>query len=263
VSDTLSVTRDGTIAHVRLRRPEVRNALNAELISALHRAFAELAVEPPGALRAVVLAGEGKAFCAGADVEWQRAAISLSPEDNEADAARLQAMLLAIDECPVPVIARVQGASLGGGMGLCAVADIVLATADALFGFTETKLGIIPAVISPFVLARIGEGHARALFPVGERFGAERALRIGLVHEVLSDEASLDLRVVAVLAELLSAGPTAARGAKAVIRDQRGMTPAEARAMAVERAAPQRVSAEGQEGLTAFLEKRPPSWRSS
>jgi methylglutaconyl-CoA hydratase len=172
-------------------------------------------------------------------------------------------MLLAIDECPVPVIARVQGASLGGGMGLCAVADIVLATADALFAFTETKLGIMPAVISPFVVARIGEGHARALFPPGERFGAERALRIGLVHEVLPDEASLDLRVVAILAELLSAGPTATRGAKAVIRDLRGMTPAEARAMAVERAARQRVSAEGQEGLTAFLEKRPPSWRSS
>jgi methylglutaconyl-CoA hydratase len=263
VSDTLSVTRDGTIAHVTLRRPEVRNAFNAELISTVHRAFAELAVEPPDALRAVVLAGEGKAFCAGADVEWQRAAISLSLEDNEADAARLQAMLLAIDECPVPVIARVQGASLGGGMGLCAVADIVLATADALFAFTETKLGIMPAVISPFVVARIGEGQARALFPPGERFGAERALRIGLVHEVLPDEASLDLRVVAILAELLSAGPTATRGAKAVIRDLRGMTPAEARAMAVERAARQRVSAEGQEGLTAFLEKRPPSWRSS
>ena len=263
MSDTLSVTRDGTTARVTLRRPKVRNAFNAELIAALHRAFSELAVEPPGALRAVVLAGEGKTFSAGADVEWQRAAISLSLEENEADAARLQAMLLAIDECPVPVIARVHGAALGGGMGLCAVADVVLATADTLFGFTETKLGIMPAVISPFVLARIGEGHARALFPAGERFDAGRALRIGLVHEVLPDEAALDLRVAAILAELLAAGPTAARGAKAVIRDQRGMTPAEARAMAVQRAARQRVSAEGQEGLTAFLEKRPPPWRSS
>ncbi|MDP9250778.1 MAG: enoyl-CoA hydratase-related protein [Chloroflexota bacterium] len=262
MSDTLAVTRDGTIARVTLRRPEVRNAFNAELISALHRAFSELAVEPPDALRAVVLAGVGKTFSAGADVEWQRAAISLSLEENEADAARLQAMLLAIDECPVPVIARVHGASLGGGMGLCAVADIVLATADTLFGFTETKLGIMPAVISPFVLARIGEGHARALFPAGERFEAQRALRVGLVHEVLPDEAALDLRLAAILAELLAAGPSAARGAKALIRDQRGMTSAEARALAVQRAARQRVSAEGQEGLTAFLEKRPPSWRS-
>jgi methylglutaconyl-CoA hydratase len=260
VSDTLSVIRDGTIARVTLTRPEVRNAFNAELIAALHRAFAELAAEPPDALRAVVLAGEGKAFCSGADVAWQRAAISLSLEENEADAARLQAMLLAIDECPVPVIARVHGASLGGGMGLCAVADIVLATADTLFGFTETKLGIMPAVISPFVLARIGEGHARALFPPGERFDAGRALRIGLVHEVLPDEATLDFRLTAILAELLAAGPTAARSAKAVIRDQRGIGPPEARVLAVQRAARQRVSAEGQEGLTAFLEKRPPSW---
>jgi methylglutaconyl-CoA hydratase len=263
VSDSLSVVRDGPIARVTLTRPEVRNAFNAELIEALHRVFAELSGEPSDALRAVVLAGAGKAFCAGADVEWQRAAISLSAEENEADAARLQAMLLAVDECPVPVIARVHGASLGGGMGLCAVADVVLSTADTVFGFTETKLGIMPAVISPFVLARIGEGHARALFLAGERFGAERALGIGLVHEVLADEGSLDRRVDGLLGEILSAGPTAARGAKAVIRDQRGLTPGEARALAVERAARQRVSPEGQEGLTAFLDKRPPSWRSS
>jgi methylglutaconyl-CoA hydratase len=263
VSDTLSVERDGPIARVTLNRPAVRNAFNAELIEALHRSFSELSVESPDALRGIVLAGAGKAFCAGADVEWQRAAISLSAEENEADAARLQAMLMAVDECAVPVIARVHGASLGGGMGLCAVADVVLSTVDAVFGFTETKLGIMPAVISPFVLARIGEGSARALFPAGERFDAERALAIGLVHEVLPDEAALDQRVDALLDELLSAGPTAARGAKAVILEQRGRTSAEARALAVQRAARQRVSPEGQEGLSAFLDKRPPSWRSS
>jgi len=263
VSEVLSVSRDGPVARVTLTRPEVRNAFNAALIEALQRAFAELAVEAPDALRAVVLAGAGKAFCAGADVEWQRAAIGLSAEENEADAARLQAMLLAIDGCPAPVIARVHGASLGGGMGLCAVADVVLSTADAVFGFTETKLGIMPAVISPFVLARVGEGQARALFSAGERFDAERALRIGLVHEVLPDQEALDARVDALLGELLSAGPTAARGAKAVILDQRGLTPRDARALGVQRAARQRVSAEGQEGLSAFLDKRPPSWRSS
>jgi methylglutaconyl-CoA hydratase len=261
VSQVLRVSHDGAVARVILARPEVHNAFNAELIAALHDAFVALASEPPEALRAVVLAGDGPSFCAGADVAWQRAALELSMADNEVDAGRLQAMLIAIDECPAPVVARVQGAALGGGMGLCAVADIVLAAAGTRFGFTETKLGIMPAVISPFVLAKIGESHARALFSTGERFDAERARQIGLVHEVLPDGAALDARVEAVVVELLSAGPTAARGAKAVIRDQRGMSRAEALALAVQRAARQRVSAEGQEGLTAFLDKRSPSWR--
>jgi len=261
MSDVLSVSRDGAVARVTLARPEVHNAFNAKLIDALHDAFMGLASEPPEVLRAVVLAGEGASFCAGADIAWQRAAMALSMAENEADAARLQAMLTAIDECPVPVVARVHGVALGGGMGLCAVADIVLAAAGTSFGFTETKLGIMPAVISPFVLAKIGETHARALFPTGERFDAERAREIGLVHEVLPDVAALDARVEAVVGELLSAGPTAARGAKAAIRDQRGLPRADALALAVERAARQRVSPEGQEGLTAFLDKRAATWR--
>ena len=165
----------------------------------------------PDALRGVVLAGTGSVFCAGADVDWMRSAAGMSVEDNERDAAALHAMLAAVDRCPAPVIARVQGAALGGGMGLCAAADVVVATADTTFGFTETKLGIIPAVISPFVLAKIGESHARALFATGQRFDAERALRIGLVHEVVVDEAALDVRVEELLGELRSAGPTAAR----------------------------------------------------
>jgi methylglutaconyl-CoA hydratase len=211
-------------------------------------------------LRAVVLQGDGKAFSAGADIAWQRAAMGLSLEKNRADAGRLQAMLTAIDECPVPVVARVHGAALGGGMGLCCVADVVLATADTRFGFTEAKLGILPAIISPFVLARIGEGHARALFMTAERFDAERALRIGLVHEVLPDETALDARLDAVLAELISSGPTAVRQAKALIRESRSEPAAEFAARALEVAARQRVSAEGQEGLTAFLDKRRPTW---
>ena len=169
-------------------------------------------------------------------------------------------MYLAIDTCPVPVIARVQGAALGGGMGLCAVADVVLATADATFGFTETKLGIVPAVISPFVLARIGESAARALFPTGERFDAERARQIGLVQEVLPDEAALDARLGVLLGELRSAGPTALRAAKALIRDQRGLSAGAARELTVRAIARQRTSDEGQAGLAAFLEKRPPPW---
>jgi methylglutaconyl-CoA hydratase len=261
VSGAVIVSRDGAVARVTLSRPDVRNAFNAELIADLHDAFTTLAGEPPKALRAVVLAGEGAAFCAGADVAWMRASAALSVEDNEADARRMAELLETIDTCPVPVVARVHGAALGGGMGLCAVADIALAAADTVFGFTETKLGILPAVISPFVIARIGEGQARALFPTGERFDAERAMRIGLVHEVLADESALDDRVAGVVGELLSAGPTAARAAKAIINDQRGLSSAEKQALTVEAIARQRVSPEGQEGLTAYLDKRPAAWR--
>jgi methylglutaconyl-CoA hydratase len=152
MSDLLRLERDGTHARVVLTRPEVRNAFNAALIEELRTTFEELAAEPPQQLRSVVLAGEGRSFCAGADVEWMRAAIGLPVDRNERDAAAMQAMFTAIDACPVPVIARVHGAALGGGMGLCADSDVVVATADAIFGFTETRLGIIPAVISTFVL---------------------------------------------------------------------------------------------------------------
>jgi methylglutaconyl-CoA hydratase len=261
VNEVLKVERDGVVARVTLNRPELRNAFNAELIAALRSAFDALASEPPAALRAVVLAGEGKAFCAGADIEWQRASIGLSMDENEADAGRLQEMLAAVDECPVPVIAAVHGAALGGGMALCCVADITLATADTTFGFTEVKLGLMPAVISPFVLPRIGEGPARALFLTGERFGSARALGIGLVSEVVPDRPALDARVEALLGEIRAAGPEAARNAKAVIRDQRGLSRSETLELTVQGAARQRVSAEGQEGLGAFLDKRPPSWR--
>ena len=154
--------------------------------------FAGLAREAPTQLRAVVLAGDGPTFCAGADIDWMRAAMLLDVEANEQDAMAMADMLEAIDTCPVPVIARVQGGALGGGTGLCAVADLVIAEAGAKFGFTETRLGILPAVISPFVVARIGETHARALFPGGRRFDAIRAQRIGLVHEVVEGLEALD-----------------------------------------------------------------------
>jgi methylglutaconyl-CoA hydratase len=261
MSDMLSIVRAGTIARVTLNRPEVRNAFSAELIAELQATFAAFADEPPERLRAVVLAGAGRSFCAGADIEWMRAALRMSVADNEADADRLAEMLATIDACPVPVIVRVQGAALGGGMGLCAVADMVVASSDAVFGFTETKLGILPAVIAPFVLAKIGESAARRLFTTGERFDAARALAIGLVHEVVDDEAALDERVRALLTEILTAGPNAARAAKAIIRDLRGRSSADGRRLSVERIARLRTAPEGQEGLTAFLEKRPPSWR--
>lgn len=256
----LRVDRDGPFARVTLARPEVRNAFNAALIEDLRTTFEALADETPDALRGVVLAGDGRTFCAGADVEWMRGAIGLSVEENERDAAAMQAMFAAVDACPVPVIARVQGAALGGGMGLLAVSDVVVATADATFGFTETKLGIIPAVISTFVLPKIGESQARALFATGQRFDAARAQRIGLVHEVVADESALDGGVDRLLDELRVAGPTASRAAKALVRTIRE-TGSAAGELTPGLIARQRTSAEGQEGLTAFLEKRPPAWR--
>jgi len=261
VSAHLRVERDGPFARVTLARPEVRNAFNAALIEELRVTFEALGAEPPEALRGVVLAGDGRIFCAGADVEWMRGAIGLSVEQNERDAAAMQAMFAAIDACPVPVIARVQGAALGGGMGLLAVSDIVVATADAAFGFTETQLGIIPAVISTFVLPKIGESHARALFATGQRFDADRARSIGLVHEVVADVGALDPAVEALLEELRAAGPTAIRAAKALVGAVHEHGPDAARKLTPALIARQRTSAEGQEGLTAFLEKRPPAWK--
>jgi len=259
----MQVTRDGPFVRVRLERPEVRNAFDAQLITSLRATFEAFAEEPPEALRGVILSGEGSVFCAGADVEWMRASVGLPVEANERDAASMQAMFAVIDACPVPVIARVHGAALGGGMGLCAVADIVVATAGTTFGFTETKLGIIPAVISTFVLPKIGESHARALFISGRRFDAAHAMAIGLVHEVVDDEPSLDARVEALLDELRSAGPTAARSAKSLVRELRTLDVDEARRHTVHRIARQRASPEGKEGLTAFLEKRIPTWQTT
>lgn len=256
----LHVTREGGIARVTLARPEVRNAFNAALIETLRETFDGFASDEPETLRAVILAGEGTFFSAGADVEWMRAAIGLSLEDNQRDAAAMHGMFTAIDACPVPVIARVQGGAIGGGMGLCAVSDIVVASDGAAFGFTETKLGLIPAVISTFVVRKIGETHARALFLTGERFSAEHARFIGLVHQVVEDEASLDARISIIARELRSAGPRAARAAKRLIREVRGLGPAEAGALSVVRIAEQRTSPEGQEGLAAFTEERPPAW---
>ena len=261
MSATLRLERHGPFARVTLARPEVRNAFNAVLIEDLRGVFETLSGEPPDSLRGVVLAGDGPVFSAGADVEWMRAAMRLDVEENERDASAMQAMFMAIDACPVPVIARVQGAALGGGMGLCAVSDIVVATADAMFGFTETRLGIVPAVISTFVLPKVGESQARALFATGQRFDADRALRIGLVHEVVADEAALDAAVEALLDELRAAGPTAARVAKAIVRSIHELGPDGTRDRMPGLIARQRTSPEGQEGLTAFLEKRSPAWK--
>jgi methylglutaconyl-CoA hydratase len=242
----LRIERDGQILRITLARPERRNAFDAALIAELHDAFADV-----GDARVVVLAGDGPSFCAGADVDWQRASIDLTFDQNVADALRLYRMLATVDACPAPVVARVQGYALGGGSGLVACADIAVTEPDAVFGFTEVRLGIIPAVISPFVLAKIG-AQARRYFLTGERFDAEAALRIGLVHERADD---LDGAVERVVSELLLAGPDATRAAKRLVREQPTTGEELARI-----AAELRAGEEGQEGLRGFLEKRLPSW---
>ena len=245
---SLRVERDGAVLRVTLAKPERRTAFDAELIRELRDAFSDA-----GDARAVVLAGEGPSFCAGADVEWQRSAIDLSFDENVEDALRLYRMLAAVDSCPPPVVARIQGHALGGGSGLAACADVVVAAPDASFGFTEVRLGIIPAVISPFVFAKIGAGAARRLFLTGERFDAETALRIGLVH-VVTDR--LDEEVERVVGEILMSGPEATRAAKRLAREQPAGGDELARI-----AAGLRTGQEGQEGLRAFLERRDPEWK--
>jgi len=244
----LRIERDGPILRVTLARPERRNAFDAELIAELTEAFSSIGDE----VRAVVLAGDGPSFCAGADVEWQRASIDLTLDENVEDALRLYRMLAAVDACPAPLVARVQGYALGGGSGLVACADVVVSAPDATFGFSEVRLGIIPAVISPFVFARIGAGAARSLFVTGERFDAETALRIGLVDEVADD---FDAAVESQVAAILKSGPEATRAAKRLTREQ----PSDPRELA-RIAAGLRAGGEGQEGLRAFLEKRRPGW---
>jgi methylglutaconyl-CoA hydratase len=244
---SLRLERDGAVLRVTLARPERRNAFDAALIAELTSAFADV-----GDARAVVLAGDGPSFSAGADIDWMRASVELTYEENVADALGLRAMLEAIDRCPAFVVAAVQGHALGGGCGLLACCDAVVAAPGTVFAFSEAKLGIVPAVISPFALAKIGPSWARRLFPTGERFGADVALRIGLVHEVTDDPAAAVERIVG---EALSAGPAAAREAKRLARAPLG---AEETAQSIATA---RASDEGQEGLRAFLEKRPPGWR--
>lgn len=242
---------------VTCARPDVRNALNAQMIADLTAAFSALSSDV--SVRAVVLQGDGASFSGGADINYMRASLDLGEKENEADSLRLSDMFASIDRCASPVIARVHGAALGGGSGIIAACDIVIAADDAVFGFTEARLGIVPAVISPFVLRKIGQSQARALFTTGERFDAARALRIGLVHEVVP-VADLDAAVGRVIESILACGPQASRVAKTIVRTVSMMSPEEARAWTAQTNAKRRASDEGQEGLRAFLEKRKPDW---
>ncbi|HEY8314863.1 MAG TPA: enoyl-CoA hydratase-related protein [Candidatus Baltobacteraceae bacterium] len=253
----LSIRNEDGIARVALARPDVRNAFNAQLIAELQDAFNRFSAD--AATRAVVLSGEGKTFCGGADINWMRASLDLSRHENVADARAMSDMFRAIDRCGKPVIGAIHGAALGGGAGLAAVCDIVVASDETIFGFTEVKLGIIPAVISPFVLAKIGVSHARALFLTGERFDARRAQAIGLVHEV-TPLGALDAAVDRILAEIRSAGPGAVAAAKRLIETIRESDYAASRDITADAIAAQRTTPEGQEGLRAFLERRKTEW---
>ncbi len=253
----LSTHREGPIEHLALNRPDVRNAFNAEMIDELTSWAERLA--RPGDVRVVVLSGAGKTFSAGADVTWMSKTIHYTEAENLNDAMRTSRMFAAIDALPVPVIGRVHGAALGGGAGLAAVCDIVVAEESALFGFTEVKLGILPAVISPFVIAKIGRSAARELFLTGARFSAARAREVGLVHAVVPP-AALDDTLAYYVREFMSCGPEAIAAAKALIARVADLPLEEAMPITADALAKRRVSAEGQQGLRAFLEKRNASW---
>ncbi|MGI8827056.1 MAG: enoyl-CoA hydratase-related protein [Chloroflexota bacterium] len=258
--DTIEVNELPGVVTVSLNRPSVRNAFNARMIGELTHIFVCLAQRED--IRAVVLEGNGPSFSAGADVQWMGATVNSAEEENIADAQRMATMFEVIDQLPQPVVGKVHGAALGGGMGLVAVCDLVVAAEGTLFGFTEARLGIIPAVISPFVIRKTGESWARALFTSAERFETNLAKDIGLVHWVC-DVGDLNQVVAARLETLLSGGPIAVRAAKALVRDLRGLTAEEVRDLTPRRIAVLRSSPEGQEGLRAFLEKRQAAWRAN
>lgn len=253
----LIAQRDGSVERLTLNRPDVRNAFNEEMIAEISDWAATTARDP--GVRVVVLAGAGASFCAGADLAWMAKTVDYTEAENVDDAMRASQMFGSLDELPMPVVGRIHGAALGGGAGLAAVCDVVIAEADAMFGFTEVKLGIIPAVISPFVLAKVGRSAARELFLTGRRFSARHALDIGLVHDVVPRE-DLDTAVDRLVREILSAGPEAVSAAKQLIADVWNESAGSARERTARALARRRISAEGQEGLRAFLQKRKPGW---
>ena len=252
------IEHDGPVLRLTLNRPEVRNAFDEEMIQTL--SAAALQAGEDRTIRAIVLAGKGKAFCAGADIGWMAKAIAYSRQENLSDAEDLARLLERLDTLPVPVIGRIQGSALGGGVGLAAICDIAIAAEDAVFALSEVKLGILPAVVAPYVLRKIGISAAREFFLTGARFDAARAREIGLVHEVVP-ASDLDVAVNQRVDEVLTAGPDGIAKAKALIREIAGVHPEDVIGITTNAIASQRVSEEGQEGLRAFLEKRKPSWK--
>ncbi len=259
MTESLRIVRSTPhVAEVWLSRPKVRNAFNDQVISELTQVFTELSRDAD--LRAVVLAGDGPAFCAGADLNWMRAMADYTWDENQADAQALADMLWAIRSCPVPVVARVHGDCYAGGVGLVAVCDVAVAVPQANFCLSEARLGLLPATIGPYVIRAMGERAAQRWFTTAERFDAAEAHRIGLVHE-LADTATIDERIAAIVASLVGNGPQAVRACKQLVTDLAGQPlTAQWRADTARRIADIRCSPEGREGVSSFLEKRPPSW---
>ena len=255
---TLDIQRSGAVARVYLNRPDVRNAFNDEVVAELSEAFTTLGADAN--LRAIVLGGHGKAFCAGADLSWMRAMADYSWEQNRADAQALADMLWAVYSCPVPVVGRVQGDCYAGGVGLAAVCDVLVASDVAAFCLSEAKLGLLPGTIGPYVIRAMGEQAARRYFITAERFSAARAQALGFVHEVCPLDA-LDARVDEIVASLVDNGPMATRACKRLVQDVAGLPiTSELREETARRIADIRASDEGREGVQAFLNKRKPSW---
>lgn len=247
--------RDG-VKEVWLNRPEIHNAFNAELIADLIKLFETFKTDK--SLRLVILSGKGHSFCAGADLNWMKAMKDYSKEENFRDSKELARLFSTINECEVPVIGRINGHALGGGVGLVSVCDYVVAVKEAMLGFTEVRLGLIPAVISPYCISKIGESNARAWMLSGERFSSEEAMKMGLVHEVVGS-GELDARIYELEKRFLAAGPEAAREAKRLVRSVvKNLKGSED--LTCQMISERRVSSEGQEGMRALLEKDKPAW---
>ena len=254
---TLLVEESGGVLLVTLNRPEVHNAFNDEMIAEAIDLFRGVGGRD---VRAVILRGSGSNFCAGADLNWMSQMIRYTREQNVRDSSNLARMYATINECELPVIGRIQGAAIGGGVGLVAVCDIAICTRDAKFGLAEVKLGIIPAVISPYVIGKVGQTHARALFLTGERFDAERAMRVGLVHRVVDDTSALDVAVNDAIEQIKTSGPEAVRECKKLIAHVATHEVIDAIPYTIEAIATRRVSEEGQSGMNAFLKKEKAPW---
>lgn len=258
MSELVKLEREGAVAWIWLERPDVHNAFNDEVVARLDESIREVVQSD---CRVLVLGGRGKSFSAGADLNWMKSKGQSGDSENREDAGRLAAMLRVLSSAPQATIARVQGTALGGGLGLIAACDLAIAVERAKFGFSEVRLGLIPAVISPHAIEKIGPGRARHLFVTGERFDAADAERYGLISQVVPDEEALDLAVDAAVSQVLQNGPQAVAAAKELIRQVTSLPLSEVDAYTSAQIAARRASEEGREGITAFLHKRSPSWQ--
>jgi len=256
--ETITLTKDATIVHLTLNRPRVHNAMNDTMIQEITQAVTHLNTDP--AIRILILTGEGKSFCGGADLNWMKSMVNYSMEKNLQDSRTLQKMFDTLYSSSKFILGKITGHAFGGGLGLIAVCDLVLAHPDLTFAFSETKLGLVPAVISPYVIQRIGPTHARHLFMTGERFTTEYAHQIGLIDQVISPM-DMDAALQKYISEIDTAAPQAVTEAKKLINLHQELTPPNFREITIETIARLRISPEGQEGTLAFLEKRKPAWR--